>query len=302
MINKLASIYSIILIALILLNSNASINIMLVNNMDTPVKIEVNGETRELNAYEHKLINVVVGEQHRLFIRGFLDNVDNISWNVSCRVYRQNHKLEITMNKEYSILIVILAPLSTNISLNIVYKRIVEYAVGSGLSLFVRIHGLRQVNVTKSTLYFLNDTRYWNLLSITSLKYEDGGILVNVNVDRGRFPFIDVKRGVLELQLNNNSTCLLLISLPRIHGSSATNTTSAHESSLEYPYSKMSTVVNNYISSFTYTNTVKRKGYTTAVHTESTVGFSLPELLLLILFMLLFSIYILLEYKSRNGG
>ncbi len=303
MINKLVHMCSIVLVVLVLLSSSVSVNIMLVNNTDVLVEIEVNGKIIELNAHEHKIISTVIGGQRKLFIRGSLGNVSNISWNISCKVYGQNYKLEMSMNKEYNVFIAILVPLSSNISVNIVYWKIVEYTIGSGLKLFVRMHGLRQVNITKSVLYSLNDSRYLNLLSITSLKYEDNGVLINVNVDRGRFPFIDVKRGILEIQLNNNDTCLLLVSLPRVRGNNTTITNS--ELNSEYPYLRISTttITSSYVGSFTATsNTIKHGEYTIIVHAERNAGLSLPELLLLILFALMFSIYMFLEYRLRKSS
>ncbi len=307
MINSTIIFYSTIIFAFILLSSSTLVNIVLVNNTDTSIKVEINGEIKELNANERKSTSIILGNQDELIVRGFLSNMSSIPWSINCRIYGQNYKLEINVNKEYDVLVITLSPLPINVSVDIVHKKIIRYAVGSGLSMFIRTRSLNSLNISKSILYSLNNTRSWNTLSITSLNHENGGILVNVNVDRGRFPFIDVEHGILEIQLNSNRTCILIISLPQKHSNNTTNNTTSTisngASSPEYPYTKISTKTNNYINSYESANTISFKynrHNDTITRRGSNGGISLLELMLLVLFALMFSIYMFLEYWLRR--
>lgn len=207
-----------ILLALITAIAMSYTDIVVINNSSYDIEIHTGSRIFKIEAWKNLELRIPKNESTLKIVVNNRSYVLPINMSVS--------RLYLFLSSKDKIFYAFLTSSNINIIEDIKYK-LVEYPVGSGMILSIMfaeeiVVDAKIINVTYCTI-----TKCVDVSALSSIKVRGNEIVVAVNVEKGRLPFMDIANNSVSLILNTSkSDYLVLLYSKLLSEKPSTSTTS----------------------------------------------------------------------------
>lgn len=291
MMSQILKITVLFLLAMLLFQDQIVITI----HNETPFNITMELENEKLIIPQNRTLETVIPfplNQINIVVKGH-----TITIPVNRFIPRQY--LHIQLND--SVIYAIIKPHNSSINIENIMVKTVKYVVGSGILLQIYLNAsiINNTSVISST--YCTNTKCIDVRSITTIHVEGKHILLTINVEKAKLPFIDVINNSINIILGVDNSYIVLLyrrdmytSRLNMHIKTITNTSRVYESMItnEFYATTSRPITSN------YENIIQTKTYVQLQHT--TVSPDEELLLIIAVLVLIISTYVSLKISKGS--
>jgi len=220
---------------------------------------------------------------------------------ITIPVNRFTPRQHLHIRLDDSVIYAIIKPHNLSIDIKSIEVKTVKYVVGSGLLLQIYLNTSIINNTSVISSIYCTSTRCVDIRSITTTHVEGNHILLTINVEKAKLPFIDVINNSVNIIVGVDNSYIVLLyshdmytSRLNIHVKTITNTSKVQESMIT---NEFHTITSRPITS-NHENIFQVKTYAQPQHTMTSPN---EELLLIIaVLVLIISTYVSLKISKGS--
>lgn len=207
-----------ILLALITAVAMSYTDIVVINNSSYNIEIHVSGMIFEIEAWKNLELKIPKNESTLKIVVNNRSYVLPINMSVS--------RLYLFLSSKDEIFYAFLTDSNINTIEDVKYK-LVEYPVGSGIILSIMFAEEIAVDTKIINVTYCTITKCIDVSALSSIKVRGNEIVVAINVEKGRLPFMNIANNSVSLILNTGkSDYLVLLYSKLLSEEPSTSTTS----------------------------------------------------------------------------